>query len=171
MSDLFAGYPVLAGTLAGVLQVKNSSDTPINADALPTFRVYGPNGFIENGTCSLKDSGSITNATNASPIVVTSATHGLTTGARITITGVSGNTAANGTFTVTKIDANTFSLDGSTGNGAYTTGGTWNATGLYAYSLSILGASGYEAGEVYSVLFDYAISSTQYGSHHTFIVA
>ena len=67
----------------------------------------------------------VTGATNASPIVVTSTGHSLNTGDAISISGVAGNTAANGTFTVTKVDANTFSLNGSTGNAAYTSGGTW----------------------------------------------
>lgn len=71
----------------------------------------------------------ITNATNASPIVVTAAGHGLLTGHQVYITGVVGNTAANNTstnpnWTITKVDANTFSLDGSSGNGAYSSGGT-----------------------------------------------
>jgi len=67
----------------------------------------------------------VTGATNASPIVVTSTGHALNTGDAVSISGVAGNTAANGTFTVTKVDANTFSLNGSTGNAAYTSGGTW----------------------------------------------
>jgi hypothetical protein len=67
----------------------------------------------------------VTGASNASPIVITSAGHSLNTGDSISISGVQGNVAANGTFTVTKVDANSFSLNGSTGNGAYTSGGTW----------------------------------------------
>jgi hypothetical protein len=66
----------------------------------------------------------ITGATNATPIVITSATHGFATGERITIAAVAGNTAANGVFTVTVLTSTTFSLDGSVGNGAYTSGGT-----------------------------------------------
>lgn len=65
----------------------------------------------------------ITGATNASPIVITSATHGYSTGDIVTVAGVGGNTAANGIFAVTNTGTNTFSLDGSTGNGAYTSGG------------------------------------------------
>ena len=68
----------------------------------------------------------ITGATNASPIVITSAAHRLETGHVVEITGVGGNTAANGTWTITRVGANTFSLNGSTGNGAYTSGGTWS---------------------------------------------
>jgi hypothetical protein len=67
----------------------------------------------------------VSGASNASPIVVTSTGHSLNTGDAISISGVAGNTAANGTFTVTKVNANTFSLNGSTGNAAYTSGGTW----------------------------------------------
>jgi hypothetical protein len=67
----------------------------------------------------------ITGASNAAPIVITSAGHGLSTGDAISVTGVAGNTAANGVFTITKVDDNSFSLNGSTGNAAYTSGGTW----------------------------------------------
>ena len=67
----------------------------------------------------------ITNATNASPIVITSAAHGLTTGEEVFINGVEGNLAANNVHTVTVIDANSFSLDASTGDGVYVTGGKW----------------------------------------------
>jgi hypothetical protein len=61
----------------------------------------------------------ITDATNASPIVITSDAHSLKTGMSVVIKGVQGNTAANGTFSVTMLDANRFSLDGSHGNGDF----------------------------------------------------
>ena len=67
----------------------------------------------------------ITGASNAAPIVITSAGHGLSTGDAISVSGVAGNTAANGVFTITKVDDNSFSLNGTTGNAAYTSGGTW----------------------------------------------
>lgn len=66
----------------------------------------------------------ITGASNATPIVITSASHGLATGDMVTIASVGGNTAANGTWKITKVGDNTFSLDGSVGNAAYTSGGT-----------------------------------------------
>lgn len=75
------------------------------------------------GTASANKGMAITDATNASPIVITAAGHGLTTGAKAYISGVGGNTAANREWSVTYIDANTFSLVSSTGNGAYTSGG------------------------------------------------
>ena len=68
---------------------------------------------------------SVTDATNAGPIVITTGSnHGLTTGNIVTISGVVGNTAANGTFVITVVSPTTFSLDASTGNGAYVSGGT-----------------------------------------------
>lgn len=65
----------------------------------------------------------ITGVSNATPIVITSATHSLHTGDSVIINGVLGNTAANGSYTVTKLTATTFELDDSVGNGAYTSGG------------------------------------------------
>lgn len=69
--------------------------------------------------------GSVSDATNAAPIVITSSSHGLDTGDLVIIEGVAGNTAANGVWSITKVDANKFSLDGSVGNAAYTSGGAW----------------------------------------------
>jgi len=67
--------------------------------------------------------GNITGATNASPIVITNSSHGLLNGDLVEITGVLGNTAANGVFTVQNAATNTFELASSTGNGAYSSGG------------------------------------------------
>lgn len=67
----------------------------------------------------------ISNATNATPIVITTtAEHGLTTGDQVLVGGVLGNTAANGLWLVTVTSTTAFSLDTSVGNGAYTSGGT-----------------------------------------------
>jgi hypothetical protein len=75
------------------------------------------------------DEASITNATNAEPIVITSAAHGYKEGAIVTIDSVGGNSNANGDWVVTNADTNTFELYttagvASVGNNAYTTGGT-----------------------------------------------
>ena len=67
---------------------------------------------------------SVTGATNASPIVITSVAHGYSDGDVVRIYGVLGNTAANGIFTVANKTDDTFELTGSTGNAAYTSGGT-----------------------------------------------
>jgi hypothetical protein len=77
------------------------------------------------------DESSITNATNAEPIVITSAAHGYKDGAVVLIAAVQGNTAANGVWRVTNSAADTFELYttagvASVGNSGYTTGGTIN---------------------------------------------
>jgi hypothetical protein len=65
----------------------------------------------------------ISAVTNASPIqITTSSPHGLTTGQTIFNSDFLGNTAANGSFTVTVTSSTVFTLDGSTGNGAWTSG-------------------------------------------------
>ena len=65
----------------------------------------------------------ITAASNAAPIVVTIAGHGYTGGEEVSIDSVVGNTAANGRWYLTYVDADNFSLNGSAGNAAYTSGG------------------------------------------------
>lgn len=65
----------------------------------------------------------IESSTNASPIVVTAKAHGLLTGDSVTISGHATNTNANGTWTITKVDADRFSLNTSTGNGVGATTG------------------------------------------------
>ncbi len=69
--------------------------------------------------------GTITGASNAGPIVISGSTTGLVNGDSVTIGGVNGNTAANGTFTIGDVTANSFQLQGTSGNGAYSGGGTW----------------------------------------------
>lgn len=74
----------------------------------------------------------ITGATNATPIVITSTGHGLLSGDGVIQSSVGGNTAANGDFYITRINANTYSLQtlahvNVAGNGAYTSGGSVTA--------------------------------------------
>lgn len=91
-------------------------------DALGNVSNFSPisAAFDANGS-----SGTITDASNESPIVITSAAHGITNGQTVKVTEVGGNDAANGTWPITVIDADTFSLDGSSGNGAYNGAGQW----------------------------------------------
>ena len=66
-------------------------------------------------------------------VVTTTAPHGLISGAQITITGVVGNTNANGAFTVNVLSPTTFQITpiGSAtpvaGNANYVSGGAWRA--------------------------------------------
>lgn len=71
----------------------------------------------------------ITGATNATPIVITSTSHGFANGDIVTIGSVGGNTAANIVAKVANQTTNTFELQNAdtganiAGNGAYTSGG------------------------------------------------
>lgn len=117
--------------------------TTLIAETAPNFWMVPTTGIL-----------SVTGATNATPIVITTnSAHGYITGDSVTISGVGGNTAANGTKVITKISDTSFSLNGSVGNAAYTSGGlllhktsfntttnppTWNAlvpTGWSAYNV------------------------------------
>lgn len=64
-----------------------------------------------------------TGSTNATPIVLTvNAGHGLKPDDRIAVSGITGNTAANGEWTISAVAATTVTLRGSVGNGTH--GGT-----------------------------------------------
>lgn len=83
-------------------------------------------------------------ASNASPIVVTTnSAHTLSTGDVIWVSGVLGNIAANGKRTVTVIDPTHFQLNGSSGSGSYTSGGTVTPSYPWStWSVSKVGGSG-----------------------------
>lgn len=55
-------------------------------------------------------SGSVTNISIANPTVITSVAHGLVNGRVITLSGTNSNPTINGTYTITRINANTFSI-------------------------------------------------------------
>ena len=71
----------------------------------------------------------ITATNTSSPIQVTAVAHGLATGDVVTIAGTVGQTGANGTFVITVLSADTFTLGGSTSVGAWVSGGTITFTG------------------------------------------
>lgn len=161
------GNVLLGDTLTAAVVVEDSDGAPSDPTTAPSYRIYGqgdtpmPNG---QGSASKLDSGTVTGATNATPVVVTSAGHGLNTGTNVTVTGVGGNGGANVQTTVTDINSSTFSLDGSSGGGAYTSGGTWHVSGLYQISQTINGGDGYEAGQTYFLLLSWTISGTSYAA-------
>ena len=75
--------------------------------------------------------------------IFTGSTAGLTTGSQVTITGVTGNLAANGTFTISVVDATTFTLNGTVGSGDYAGGGQWTQSiNLAAAGVTVQGVGG-----------------------------
>ena len=155
----FVGFCELGGTASFAILGLDSSGVPTNSSTTPSYRVYGSSGLLANGVGSLdfKDTGTITGATNASPIVISASGHGLQTGMKVSVASVGGNTNANGTWTITKVNDNSFSLDTSSGNSAYTSGGTWKVTGLYYVSLTPTAPNGYAAGQFYDIIVNMTI--------------
>ncbi|MBQ18757.1 MAG: hypothetical protein CMJ65_16735, partial [Planctomycetaceae bacterium] len=98
--------------------------------------------------------GTVSGATNDSPIKITSTDHGLQTGLEVNITGVGGNTAANESFVVTVVDDDHFTLNGSTGNGAKTSDGSW--IGIHPYTSVSATGRGYHQTEAEA--FDAAVT-------------
>src|SRR6202011_2129209 len=90
-----------------------------------SVQIDGVNGNTNaNGAWIITDpSFTVLDATNASPIVITSEAQDFVTGQTVVIVGVLGNTNANGKWVVTVINQTQFSLDTSMGNGAYGGGG------------------------------------------------
>lgn len=100
------------------------SDGALRLSVVDYISDYGTVSVLPDLFLGRQSSKAITGATNANPIVITSTAHGLTSGDSIVISGVLGNTAANGTKTVTVVNANSFSI-ATAGNGAYTSGGVF----------------------------------------------
>ena len=114
----YNGYKTLTGGSGSTFtfEVAGSPTTPA------TGTISSTTATLSRGPAWRNAGQVITGATNATPIVITSNTHGLLDGDSVTIAGVQGNNAANGTFVVASSAANTFALTGSVGTGAYIAG-------------------------------------------------
>jgi len=85
---------------------------------LATLVLNNPDGYLDRFVWSVVQNAaivrgapiSVVSSTNANPIVVTTGTHGLSTGAVVVISGHAVNTAANGAWTATVLSATTFSI-------------------------------------------------------------
>jgi hypothetical protein len=101
--------------------------TTHNGQACGIADIAGLMYEIATGFTCIGTTKSITGATKANPCVITCASHGLSTGAIITISSVVGMTQLNDkNYQITKIDDNSFSLDGidSSAYTDYASGGT-----------------------------------------------
>lgn len=122
-----------ACTVGGVLAANGGLQVNAGGFIIATGQTAIVNADVTLGDLSVL---TVTNATNATPIVVTTSTsHGLYDGAQLTVASVGGNTNANGTWVV-KASGHTafqFELVGSFGNSAYTSGGTVTKQGQVAF--------------------------------------
>lgn len=84
----------------------------------------------------------------SSAVITTELTHGLSTGASVTISGAEGITAINGTFTATVLTANTFSIPVNTSSASDYTGGGILETNPRNEVVTII-----DGGDTYSIPF------------------
>lgn len=114
---------------------------PHNGTDLTAASVISGNNLSQKNTTTASPGVVITSVSTATPMVVTTATtHGFTEGQIVNISGVLGNTLANGTWFVGPgPTSNQFNLSGSVGNAGfpYTSGGIAVATNVYYYEAGI----------------------------------
>lgn len=130
-----SGAPNMALTGSG----SNFAKTTHNGQACGIADVNGNIYKINPGMTCIATSKTITGATQASPVVLTVAGHGRTTGDVVMITSVGGMTQiTDRLYTVTVVDVDRISLDGVDGTGfsAYTTGGSLTTGTFYALKSS-----------------------------------
>jgi hypothetical protein len=158
---MFLGIFDLDATLTCAVPITDGDGVPVDPTNAPTFRIYDGEALLQTGVATQLDTGVVSGATNASPIVITDTAHGLKDNNVVKVTGVGGNTAANATWTVTRVSADTFSLNSSTGNGTYTSGGVWHVLGLYQLSQVLSTANGFASGGVYQIYVNYNDGSSR----------
>jgi hypothetical protein len=111
------GNAVAQGCIATKLSIKFNTKKNWTLALSGIFQVYNPCAAI-----------AIASSTNVNPIEITTATaHGLISGQAVVITGHLVNTAANGTWTITKTAANKFTIP-TTGTGVGINTGTVTQT-------------------------------------------
>jgi hypothetical protein len=164
MKNEFLGFPAEGSAFSPVLVITNDQGTPKDPAVNPTYRIYESGNLLQNGTGSLTkaDTHNIVGATQTTPIQITSATpHKLKTGNRVSISGVGGNAAANGDFTVTYVSDTIYTLNASAGDGVYTSGGVGHVTGLYQLSLTVGSPQGFATDKTYTVLVNWTDSAAR----------
>lgn len=126
-----SGAPNMALTGSGSVLAR----TTHNGQACGITDVAGNIYKINPGLTCIATSKAITGATQASPVVLTVAGHGRTTGDVVMVASVGGMTALNDRlFTVTVLGVDSLSLDGVDGTAlpAYTAGGSVTAGVFYS---------------------------------------
>jgi len=131
-STWMRGFP--AGDAISIQSIADNGSTGNLNSVLETTNGFTWAGSAAGFTATQK---TITGATQASPVVITSASHGLSNGDRVRITDVVGMTELNNREFVVALSAtNTFALTDAQGNNidgsgytAYSSGGEANAIG------------------------------------------
>lgn len=121
----YRGWPIEIESATEILLTgSNAGDIGSGTQTAFVEKVEAP--FAYSG-----ESVAVAGATNASPIEITTTTrHPFQTGSNVCVASVGGNTAANGCYQITATGPSAFTLDGTTGNGSYTSGGTVTPGGV-----------------------------------------
>ena len=117
-------------------------------NALYRFRIRVRNRQFINGISAVANNG-------GGAVRITRAAHGFATNDVVTVADVSGVPGANGSFTITVIDANSFDLVGSTFTGAYLN------TGWASVSRNLAPASNTDIKVQFVTIADYAELTTE----------
>lgn len=129
---LYTGKTFVYSGATGAFSGFNSEATVVGASpAGPTSRFQGYTAYIKDAANVVNKavSGAVSNG--AGLIRLTATGHGMSTGDSVAVYGVTGTTEANGQWIITKVDANTVDLQGSTFTNAYVSGGTLTNRGAY----------------------------------------
>src|SRR3990167_9585129 len=130
------GGVLITSSGATVLDHRAGTATLDGAGVFPSLDISG--GEVSSLTSGILGAyGAITGITAADPAVVTSASHGLTTGDQVRIASVVGMIQVNQTdFTIEVVNANSFKLVGidSSAYTAYSSGGYWGKVGSVVVS-------------------------------------
>ena len=145
--DVLRILATFAGGELGILNTSGSTYGPFVAGTYHVAQPSAPGSPSYSNTASLTIPpstlvASVIAATNASPIAITTgAPHGLSTGDKVFLTGVTGNTAANGVWIITVTGGSNFTLNGSAGNGAYAGGGSVYLPTLASFTADSIGST------------------------------
>lgn len=104
------------------------------------YSAYGSQIRIGDGVSP--GGAAITGATNTTPIIITAPSHGIVDVSYGTVTGVGGNTGANGSWIVERVSATQLRLKNSVGNGTYTSGGVITIASTFAYVVELTNVEG-----------------------------
>lgn len=150
------GYNVTrigAAFASNFLAIANSTSNTYGPFAIGTYHVSNPTsgaGYNNSDSLTIAPSNfvgtGIIDASDTNPIIVTTTTnHGLSGSETVFISGVTGNTAANGFWKVTVTSVSSFALSSSSGNGAYVSGGTVNVCTVATFAADLSGPEGTSA--------------------------
>jgi hypothetical protein len=146
-SSVYNVQRIPATFAANTIAIANSTAStygPFTAGTYHIANAVSGNGYSNSASLTITPAaiagGTITSATNGSPITITTASaHGLSNASIVNVAGVLGNVAANGFFGVTVLDGSHFTLSGSTGSGVYTSGGTVNVCTTAPFQADLIG--------------------------------